>query len=248
MKSEHDIQNEIRLRLSDLGYCVFRINTGKFRLADGRWFDVGVPKGFSDLEAVKNGRIYFIEVKNETGETSPEQDKFLATMRDRYGCVAGVCRSAEEAVTLCEQRNVRVEEIELAAAHNTRPPEYMSAPELCLYTTLRALYKSFQRHDISRESAQVEKHKIIAECERYEAEYIAWTAAVKYYQDNIRKASTLLSAVEKATSLRSAAMYLAEAVSAMTGDHGELYKRMKNKFEEDIDEMYKTPDEVRKGN
>lgn len=101
MSAEHDIQNEIRLRLSELGYCVFRINTGKFKLFDGRWFDVGVPKGFSDLVAVKDGRVYFIEVKNESGSTSPEQEKFLAVMRNRYGCVAGVCRSAEEAVKLC---------------------------------------------------------------------------------------------------------------------------------------------------
>lgn len=101
MKSEHDVQNEIRIKLSQLGYCVFRTNTGKFKLADGRWFDTGLPKGFSDLIAIKDGRVYFIEVKNETGKASPEQKHFLATMRDRYGCVAGVVRSADEAVRLC---------------------------------------------------------------------------------------------------------------------------------------------------
>lgn len=102
MKSEHDLQNEIRIRLSRLGYCVFRINTGKVKLYDGRWFDTGVPKGFSDLVAVKDGRVYFIEVKTETGKASPEQKHFLATMRDRYGCAAGIVRSADEAVKLCE--------------------------------------------------------------------------------------------------------------------------------------------------
>lgn len=101
MKSEHDIQNEIRMRLSALGYCVFRINTGKVKLADGRWFDTGVPKGFSDLIAIKNGRIYFVEVKNDKGRASPQQEHFLAVMRDRYGCVAGICRSADEAEVLC---------------------------------------------------------------------------------------------------------------------------------------------------
>lgn len=100
--TEHDIQNEIRIRLSQLGFCVFRINAGKVKLHDGRWFDTGVPKGFSDLLAVKDGRAYFIEVKNETGKASPEQKHFLATMRDRYGCVAGIVRSADEAVKLCE--------------------------------------------------------------------------------------------------------------------------------------------------
>lgn len=98
--TEHDIQNSIRLKLSELGYAVFRINSGKFKMADGRWFDTGVPKGFSDLIAVKGGRIFFLEVKTETGKASPEQIKFLATMRDRYGCVAGIVRSVEEAVEL----------------------------------------------------------------------------------------------------------------------------------------------------
>lgn len=98
--TEHDTQNMIRLKLSELGYAVFRINSGKIRMADGRWFDTGVPKGFSDLIAVKGGRIFFLEVKTETGKASPEQIKFLATMRDRYGCVAGIVRSVEEAVEL----------------------------------------------------------------------------------------------------------------------------------------------------
>ena len=100
--TEHDIQNEIRIRLSQLGFCVFRINTGKVKLHDGRWFDTGVPKGFSDLLAVKDGRAYCIEVKSENGKASPEQKHFLATMRDRYGCVAGIVRSADEAIKLCE--------------------------------------------------------------------------------------------------------------------------------------------------
>lgn len=98
MNSEHDIQNAIRLKLSELGYAVFRINSGKVRMADNRWFDTGVPKGFSDLIACKNGRIYFLEVKTFTGKPSEEQIRFLATMRDRYGCVAEIVRSVDDAV------------------------------------------------------------------------------------------------------------------------------------------------------
>lgn len=98
MNTEHDIQSAIRLKLSELGYAVFRINSGKVKMADGRWFDTGVPKGFSDLIAVKAGRVYFLEVKNETGKASPEQLNFLAVMRDRYGCVADVVRSVDDAV------------------------------------------------------------------------------------------------------------------------------------------------------
>lgn len=96
--NEHSIQNAIRLRLSELGYCVFRANVGRFQTKDGRWFDTGLPRGFSDLFAVKDGRIYFLEVKTETGKPSAEQLNFIAVMRFRYGCVAEIVRSVDDAV------------------------------------------------------------------------------------------------------------------------------------------------------
>ena len=96
--NEHSIQNAIRLELSKLGYCVFRANVGRFQTKDGRWFDTGLPRGFSDLFAVKDGRIYFLEVKTETGRPSEEQLRFLAVMRDKYGCVAEIVRSVDDAV------------------------------------------------------------------------------------------------------------------------------------------------------
>jgi hypothetical protein len=86
------------MKLSELGYCVFRANVGRFQTKDGRWFDTGLPRGFSDLFAVKDGRIYFLEVKTETGRPSEEQLRFLAVMRDRYGCVAEIVRSVDDAV------------------------------------------------------------------------------------------------------------------------------------------------------
>lgn len=98
--SEHEIQSAIRLKLSELGFCVFRINVGKFKTSDGRWFDTGVPKGFSDLFAVKNGKVYFIEVKTPEGKPTKEQTNFISVMRTRYGCVAGIARSAEDALRL----------------------------------------------------------------------------------------------------------------------------------------------------
>ncbi len=101
--TEHDIQSAIRLKLSEMGYCVFRINVGKFKLADGRWFETGAPKGYSDLTAIKDGKVYFIEVKTETGKLSKEQANFLAVMHNRYGCVTGVVRSVDDAVKLVSE-------------------------------------------------------------------------------------------------------------------------------------------------
>ena len=99
---EHSIQNAIRMALSEKGFAVFRANVGKVQMKDGRWFSVGLPKGFSDLFAVKNGRVYFLEVKTPTGKVRPEQTHFLKIMRERYGCRAGIARSVEDAIELCE--------------------------------------------------------------------------------------------------------------------------------------------------
>lgn len=105
-KSEHDIQSLIRLELTKLGIPCFRINVGKVKMKDGRWFSTGAPKGFSDLFGFrKDGKIFFIEVKNETGRVRPEQKQFLETMRS-LGALAGVARSPEEALEIVNgQRN-----------------------------------------------------------------------------------------------------------------------------------------------
>ncbi len=103
--TEHDIQNSIRLALSELGYCVFRINSGKVKMTDGRWFDVGVPKGFSDLVAIKDGLISFVEVKAKHGRPTTEQLNFINTMKNKYGCRAGIARSVEDAIKIVKGDN-----------------------------------------------------------------------------------------------------------------------------------------------
>lgn len=100
MADEHRIQNEIRIAVSP--YCtIFRINVGQGFTKDGRHFSTGVPKGFSDLFGVRrsDGRAIFIEVKTKTGRLRPEQKKFLTAMRS-CGAIAGVCRSADDAIKL----------------------------------------------------------------------------------------------------------------------------------------------------
>ena len=102
MTEEHKIMNEIRIALSEIGCIVFRVNVGKGRTFDGRYFDTGVPVGFSDLFGVMpNGRAFFIEVKTPTGRPSPAQINFLQAMKNN-GAVAGICRSAEEAKNLIQ--------------------------------------------------------------------------------------------------------------------------------------------------
>lgn len=97
---EIDIQNKIRLALSPYA-IIFRANVGKVRMADGRFFDTGLPRGFSDTFGVRksDGRAFFIEVKNAKGKTSKYQDNFLRQMK-KTGALVGVARSADEALKI----------------------------------------------------------------------------------------------------------------------------------------------------
>jgi len=98
---EQSIQDSIRVSLAQAGYIVFRTNVGKVKIADGRWFDTGLPSGFPDLMGYKpeNGRIYFIEVKTETGRRRKDQVLFAKNLRDK-NVIYGVARSADEAVKI----------------------------------------------------------------------------------------------------------------------------------------------------
>ena len=103
MTTESLIQNQIRVALSKAGHTVFRINVGKVKMQNGRWFETGAPKGFPDLFGFRpDGRIFFIEVKNETGKLRPEQKKFIGNMQSR-GALAGVARSVEDAMRIVEE-------------------------------------------------------------------------------------------------------------------------------------------------
>lgn len=99
---EKDIQNEIRLALNPYA-IVFRANVGTFMSADGRVIATGLPKGFSDLFGVrrKDGRAFFLEVKNEKGRASKEQKNFLDQM-GKAGAIVGIARSGTEAIEIIE--------------------------------------------------------------------------------------------------------------------------------------------------
>lgn len=100
MTQEHIIQNEIRLTLAET-CIIFRMNVGKGMTYDGRHFETGVPKGFSDLFGFRksDGKAVFIEVKTATGKPSEEQKHFLDSMR-KNGAIAGICRCVGDAEKL----------------------------------------------------------------------------------------------------------------------------------------------------
>lgn len=96
-----DLSNAVRLALSGAGHMVFRANVGKVRMADGRWFDTGLPKGFADLfgHRASDGRAFYIEIKAAGDRLTQDQAKFLEVMRQR-GALTGVARSVEDALSI----------------------------------------------------------------------------------------------------------------------------------------------------
>ena len=110
MKSEHSIQNEIRLALSRYGICL-RLNSGRAyggkRVWDNRRGEYILtnlntillcPKGTADLLFIgENGTIAFIEVKDNKGRVRTEQSDFITLVKS-YGYRAGVARSVDDAL------------------------------------------------------------------------------------------------------------------------------------------------------
>lgn len=94
--TEQDLQNLIRLELTKYGFIVFRANVGKGKTYDGRHFSTGLPKGFPDLFAVKNSKIYFIEIKLPKGRLSKDQEKFKEIMHNNYNTPVYVLRNLED--------------------------------------------------------------------------------------------------------------------------------------------------------
>lgn len=97
---EIDIQNQIRIALSDIAIS-FRANVGVFFTKDGRPVSTGLPKGFSDIFGFRksDGRAFFLEIKTEKGKLSVDQKTFLTSMKT-LGAITGVARSPEEALRI----------------------------------------------------------------------------------------------------------------------------------------------------
>ena len=100
---EIDIQNQIRIELSEIA-VTFRANVGVFFTKDGRPVSTGLPKGFSDLFGFRksDGRVFFLEIKNEKGKLSKDQEFFLEAMK-KLGAIAGVARSPDEALRIVRE-------------------------------------------------------------------------------------------------------------------------------------------------
>ena len=110
-KSEHQIQNEIRLVLSQYG-IVLRLNSGKFWQGKRVWSNEfkqyvlidlrpvqGCPEGTSDLLFIGENSVVFIEVKDDKGKLRAEQKRFMEIV-EGYGHKVGVARSSDDALKI----------------------------------------------------------------------------------------------------------------------------------------------------
>lgn len=98
-KQETNIQNKIRVALSEKGCLSFRCNVGNFYTKYGQEIKIGT-NGHSDIYGIKpGGRAFFIEVKTPIGKARPEQLQFVKAVKKK-GALAGFARSAEDAIKI----------------------------------------------------------------------------------------------------------------------------------------------------
>lgn len=102
MKSEHQIQNEIMLAVSQHGCTIARSNAGRAYSKTGAVIQL-FPKGWPDLTGFRHsdGKAILIEVKNEKGRLRDDQKRFAEVFKD-VPFLYGVARSAEDAINIIE--------------------------------------------------------------------------------------------------------------------------------------------------
>lgn len=103
-KEETNIQNKIRVALSEQGCLTFRCNVGNFYTKWGQEVKIGT-KGHSDLYGIKpGGRAFFIEVKTPIGAARPEQLNFVKAVKNK-GALVGFARSVDDALKIVFPEN-----------------------------------------------------------------------------------------------------------------------------------------------
>ena len=102
------------------------------------------------------------------------------------------------------------------AAMSGEMPKLLTIPEKQLFRQLRALYTEYRAGKYTREQARIEKGVIYADFESTEKLF----SVMKEYQENIRKAGTLRSDIDKAKTAEDKLRYALECIEAMTGETG----------------------------
>ncbi len=116
---ESTVLRKILLRASELGMRLFRNQTGKYLLQDGRWLSSGLCVGSSDLigwtplvitqEMVGRTVAVFtaVETKAENKKATDRQTDFLAAVAAAGG-LASVARSVEDVERMIGDQDARI--------------------------------------------------------------------------------------------------------------------------------------------
>ena len=121
-----------------------------------------------------------------------------------------------------------VEDIEKAAMQSMKL-KYLTVPQKSLYRLLSCLYTLYRMGRLTRNQASAEKRDILADYHVLEKKY----AVLSEYQENIRKAGTLLSDIEKADSADDKLRLALECIGCMVGDV-DFAKRNLKGVEDDV--------------
>ena len=80
---------------------VARYNSGTFREGN-RFIRANTQRGQSDIQGMlKGGRVFCLEAKSRTGRATPEQLKYLQTIRSAGG-IGAVVRSVDDVIRILE--------------------------------------------------------------------------------------------------------------------------------------------------
>ncbi len=97
------------------------------------------------------------------------------------------------------------------------------------FDRLRTLYARFKYGNLSKEMAEAEKKKLYSDYIEAKSAYQLWCSVYGAYQDNIRKAGTMLSDIEKSKDTEDIALKACEVIGIMTGDKS-FAKRQERKI------------------
>lgn len=86
------------------------------------------------------------------------------------------------------------------------------------FDKLRNLYARYKYDNLSIQSAEIEKKKLLSDYIKANEAYRNWCEVYKAYQENIRKAGTLMSEIEKSEDIIQIADKACQVIGLMTGD------------------------------
>ena len=96
MTPEMKLLREIQLYCGQHNFIAFHQNVGSVKMADGRYFNTGLPKGWPDLMILTDkGQAIFCETKVKPNRPTKEQLNTIDVLVKR-GFLAFVCYSVEQ--------------------------------------------------------------------------------------------------------------------------------------------------------